>query len=231
MSSGCRQRIYTFKQDVIPLDNIVRRQVNMRSWYLQVHKAYHDSRIYYKALVGPTPFCTTPRDKTFRDIHISAALNLSDDLKFFYEVLTEEYQQICYDFAFRSLETCKKNPFEKIRKSLTKRKRSYEYIETRRGDLDVILRFLNNHQRKVICCSFVSVKKCIYKIVYDNCNALDERHLMWITKEVMMHSKIPYKDFSCNIQEEVCESPSGSWRFDSHWTCLLLVLIVYQIKS
>lgn len=119
-----------------------------------MYKAYDEANSIARVLVNDSAkFCNeTPSDRNFLDLHVSAAMNRSNDLRRFYEVMTKLYTENCYNYALKNTQSCKQEPYNAIQKMFTAKPRLFEYFEHGRGNLKEILNFLRKTKMNFEIC-------------------------------------------------------------------------------
>lgn len=192
--------------NLISLDKIVQRQLNMKAWYKLVYDAHKETQDYLDDMLNTVPeYCKSSVDILYLEVSQSAAKNRSKDVKRFHEVLAKEYRKVCFEYALQNLKTCQKQPYKLIKQILSNRPGLFYYFITQRGDLKTIRQHVTDYQRERICCYLGLVKKCIDNVVAANCKTLSEKNLDMVTLAVLERSKMPFKKFFCVSWDEVCE--------------------------
>lgn len=148
VSPFCLDRATYF--DHIDLDSLVQRRLNLKIWYEDVHNAYWYSNQHCQLLTYTQKQCNmTSADQNFMNVYLSAMTNFTNELKRFYSVLTQEYEQSCFNYVLRNVNSCKEEPFSEIRMYFQRKPSYMEYFENGRGDPSMILDFLKGNRRHI----------------------------------------------------------------------------------
>lgn len=217
-----------------------------------MHQAYEESKAVNWILSNDSVrFCqNTQSDRNFLRLHILAASSRSKDLGRFYDVITEEYKQSCYNYAFKNVQTCTEEPYKAIQKLFTGAAKYFQYVKHGRGDLSKILSFLRKTKRSAKVCWWVCMKgfswsewfwfdfsslklakRCLVSVVFDNCGLefLEDSVLSKIAENVVRDARIPFEDFRCQKYEDNCGtvviSGSGKLAF-GFLLCLCYFLVI-----